>query len=519
MWHCPTAPKSGSRDPRAHRDWPRLSDLQKRAVMYVYEGEGSLVLCGAAGTGKSMTIGVLRDTAGPVITASTGIAASNINGVTLHSLLHWIPGESFGDWMRRIKSIVKKFIGVRILIVDEFLMFGDKDADRLDRMFTEIAKRDPARADTCRQPFGGYRFVFIGDPLQLEPVNQRPFFHAAAYATLAPRVIVLQRVFRQTAPLYLHLLGCMRLGFHTPLSSLLMLLLEHRAANLVARSNAMWLFAVRRLRDQCNFDGVRLYGRTVLFERSWEYDIDGPGVYQIGKKVHTVVGLVGTEGREPPAVPDVFSVGCPVRIVKNIDVEAGLVNGAIGVVEQIDEAARTITVRLASGARHVLSETKVYCRVWKLASGRKLVVWCWAMPVMPAVAGTVNGMQGLTATGAVAVVTEHPSATAALLYVAASRTTKMANLLPRAVSPKMARLKPNASALAFLAEHGLDVGAEHELLALQAAEMLPNVCELAAAELEMTHVDVARALRAVVANPNSRRLWPRHADEWNKLHF
>lgn len=487
--------------------------------MYIYEGSGSLVLCGAAGTGKSMIINILRDIDGAKITASTGMSASNIGGVTLHSLLGWIPGQTFADWMRRIKSIHPKFVGVKVIVVDETFMFGDLDATTLDKMFSAIADRDPARSEQRHLPFGGFRFALIGDPLQLDPVNQRPFFKSAAYAALAPRVIVLQRIFRQTDPLYLHLLGCMRLGFHTPLSALLMLLLEHRAANLVARSNAMTLFAVRSLRDQCNFEGVRLYGRTVLFERSWELGIDGPGVYEVGKKVLDVTDVVEKEGHEPPSVPDVFAVGCPVRIVKNIDVEAGLVNGAVGVVEQIDEEARTITVRLQSGARHVLGEMKVYCRVWRLANGKKLTEWCLAFPMIPALGSTVHGAQGLTVDGAVAVVTEHPSATAALLYVAMSRATKLRNLLPRAVSPKMARLKPNPLALAFLVEHGLNLDEEHGILALQSVEMLPRVRELAAEELGMTHDDVARALRAVIANPNSRRLWPQHADEWNKIHL
>lgn len=485
-------------DPREHPAWNTLSPEQKRAAALLHDTDKSLVVCGSAGTGKSFFIDFVSKVSDARVTATTACAASLIGGVTLHSLLRWVPDEDYREWCKYVGMVRLALVGVQILIIDEAFMLGDADFGRLDCMLKRIAAGDMDRKDRCTLPFGGFRLVLVGDPLQLPPVNGRQLFLSKAYAELAPTVVMLRRIFRQTTPLYLHMLGALRFGYYTPLAVLTVLLLEYRAEHLVAAMNALHLFSVRKLRDQHNFDQVRFYGQAVQFERSWALGIAGPGYYRADGKVVHVVGLVEKEGRLPPDIPSVFAVGCPVRIMRNINPEAGLVNGTFATVVSIQPEQRTVTVRLGNGSLHELAETAVYGRVWRLSNGHKLAEDCIAIPAELAFAATVHAAQGATAPGALRLDTTHPFVSAPLVYVGASRSRTLENLFPRGMSGAMARVRPNTSAIAFLEQNGVDLAAERDLLTLESAEMLPNFVRLACDEMNLTHEDAVRALRAVL---------------------
>jgi ATP-dependent DNA helicase PIF1 len=69
---------------------PTLSAEQQRVLDMVLKDKKSLFFTGSAGTGKSVLLRAIIDEMetiyGPMlaVTASTGIAATNINGCTLH---------------------------------------------------------------------------------------------------------------------------------------------------------------------------------------------------------------------------------------------------------------------------------------------------------------------------------------------------------------------------------------------------------------------------------------------------
>lgn len=504
-------------DPRQHPKWPSLDPAQRDACLYVYEHEGSVLLSGAAGSGKSTTISVIADTTDAATTATTACAASLVHGVTLHSLLHWIPNQNFVDWCKRIHIVRRKLANIRVLIVDEISMLSCHDFATLDRMLRKVAAGLESRKATCTKPFGGFCLVLVGDMLQLPPVSGPAFYTGDLFAQLAPRVIVLSRIFRQTAPLFLHLLASLRYGYSTPLAALTVLALEARARDLVAESNALHLYAVNSLCDAHNLSQLRLFGTRVCFERSWELGITAPGTYDIHGKRVKVVAEVPDEGRPPPAAQILLATGCPVRIVANIDQRAGLVNGAVAVVESIDADARAVTVRLPGGMRHVIEERAVYSRVWKLGNGRKLTDWCRCLPLVLAFAQTVHSAQGLTSGGPTVVDTTHRFVFAALLYVAMSRATRLDHVLPRGVSVAMTRVAPQKHALEFLKTHGLDLAAEHAALDADSAAMLPRFVPLFAAEARLDPGDVRRLLRGVFGASITRTLWARFAPAWEEL--
>jgi ATP-dependent DNA helicase PIF1 len=147
---------------------------QNEALTILKTG-ANVFLTGEPGAGKSYTINeYVRYLRGhniqPAITASTGIAATHIGGMTIHS---WsgigIHNSLDMQDIRRIassKHIGKRIRETNVLIIDEVSMLAPKTLDMVEAVCRE------ARQDY--EPFGGLQVVLVGDFFQLPPMNQRP---------------------------------------------------------------------------------------------------------------------------------------------------------------------------------------------------------------------------------------------------------------------------------------------------------------------------------------------------------
>ena len=135
------------------------------------------------------------------VTASTGLAACNVGGVTLHSFGGIGLGKEGADELvNRIRKNAKaktRWLRTKVLIIDEISMV---DGDLFDKL-EAIAKK--LRRDG--RPFGGIQLVITGDFFQLPPVPDsgrisRFAFDAATWSTSIDHIIGLTQVFRQKDP-------------------------------------------------------------------------------------------------------------------------------------------------------------------------------------------------------------------------------------------------------------------------------------------------------------------------------
>jgi len=131
-------------------------------------------LTGPPGSGKTYVlnqyIDYLKKNNVPVaITASTGVAATYINGRTIHSWSGLGIKEDLSD--KTLKKLVRKrYLSRRIrrakvLIIDEISMLHSHQFDLVDRICRET------RGNI--KPFGGLQVVVSGDFFQLPPVQKR----------------------------------------------------------------------------------------------------------------------------------------------------------------------------------------------------------------------------------------------------------------------------------------------------------------------------------------------------------
>lgn len=199
-----------------------LSDEQKEVLKLVVEQKKSVFFTGSAGTGKSVllreTIKVLRDTYRRepdrvAVTASTGLAACNVGGVTLHSFAGIGLGKQDApELVKKIKRNAKtkqRWMRTKVLIVDEVSMVDGDLFDKLEAIARAIRNNG--------RPFGGIQLVITGDFFQLPPVPDHGkiakfAFDAATWDTSISHTIGLTQVFRQKDPAFANILNEMRLG-------------------------------------------------------------------------------------------------------------------------------------------------------------------------------------------------------------------------------------------------------------------------------------------------------------------
>ena len=164
-----------------------------------------MIISGTAGTGKSYVIHCLRLLLGDRVrvAAPTGVAAFNIGGHTLHSLLSLPTKGEYKDLEgERLHHMQQSMPEMQYLIIDEMSMVGRKTFGQIDKRLCQVF---PPHA---HQLFGGRSCLLFGDFGQLPPVMDLPLYTtvsliaccdlgSSAYQ-LFDRAVVLDQVMHQS---------------------------------------------------------------------------------------------------------------------------------------------------------------------------------------------------------------------------------------------------------------------------------------------------------------------------------
>ena len=148
--------------------------MRQSSALDILKTGQNVFLTGSAGSGKTYTlnqyINYLRARRVPVaVTASTGIAATHMNGTTIHS---W-SGIGIKDELseRDLTNLARKqFLADRlkdtaVLVIDEISMLHAKQLNVVNEVLKHVRKSPLA--------FGGIQVVVAGDFFQLPPIGSR----------------------------------------------------------------------------------------------------------------------------------------------------------------------------------------------------------------------------------------------------------------------------------------------------------------------------------------------------------
>ena len=163
-----------------HRDWCKKTLKEGKPVEPYH-----VFLSGPGGVGKSHVIKLVHsdmlkllklsgtfepDDVTVLLTAPTGVAAFNINGMTLHSAFLLGRSKYSGFQSLSHDTLRTKLSCLMLLIVDEMSMVGCN-------MLLEIHKRlQQIKGVSDDVVFGGVSILAVGNLYQLPPVGQTPLF-------------------------------------------------------------------------------------------------------------------------------------------------------------------------------------------------------------------------------------------------------------------------------------------------------------------------------------------------------
>ncbi|KAL7470917.1 hypothetical protein ACHAXS_013111 [Conticribra weissflogii] len=323
-----------------------LNKEQLLVVESVLSGH-STFFTGPAGSGKSHVLksiikannlGIGGRNGQPrkiVVTATTGVAACNVGGITIHSFAGiGSSSASSTDMARRVMSneyAKQRWREVDVLVIDEVSVVFWVLVSMMASSFLDKLSFIASRARNDRRPFGGVQLVVCGDFFQLPPVelkNDGFAFMANCWSDVIKCSVLLRQVFRQQGDSTLmNILDEARIGE-----------LSSDSVDVLRKHSTLPAAAFER---GSTSEETQKVIPTLLECRNKEVDKANeremkklPGqVYTFHARDRAMSDTYRAQLKhcQAPAQLD-LKIGAQVILLKNIDLERGLANGSRGVV-------------------------------------------------------------------------------------------------------------------------------------------------------------------------------------------
>jgi len=373
-----------------------LSTSQKRAFIKFKMGD-SLLILGSAGVGKSKLVKEFvkynrnNDNKTMYITSTTGISAYNIGCITINSFMGIGTGEAPVEvLLKRLRykqSIRDRIIGTEILVIDEISMMSASVFEKMDLIFKTLRR--------SKKPFGGIQLVLTGDFLQLETVfnrnilgkeqDTRLLIESELFNKMFKKcTIVLKENFRQSSDSkYIDLLLRLRRGLYTKDDiNLLNTRLDKKTDD-----NIIHLVSSNKKAQQINKIRMDMISSDdCIFETRYTRSGDEETCDLLERELQSQFSQKGTEKL-------VLKRGCRVILIKNLNVEIGLVNGSTGTIREIQNDK--IHVTFDNGITETITRVD-----WELELDNSKVI-CTQIPLVLAYSLTIHRSQSLSLDSAV----------------------------------------------------------------------------------------------------------------------
>ncbi|XP_013787138.1 ATP-dependent DNA helicase PIF1-like [Limulus polyphemus] len=356
----------------------QLTTEQKHVLKAVMSGK-NLFFTGSAGTGKSYLLKRIISALPPnhtVATASTGIAACQIGGITLHSFAGIGSGSySLEQCIKQAqrKEVAQQWRRCQHLVVDEISMVDGTYFQKLEKVARVVRNND--------KPFGGIQLILCGDFLQLPPVSKsnenRLFcFQTSAWKKCIQINMELTQVKRQKDLRFINILNSIRLG-RCP----------DTIAKILASSSDHQI-------EQNGIKATRLCTHKEdvdYINRSQLQDL--PGNSKVFKATDSDPSLSQLMDKHCPVSTSIeLKQDTQIMLTKNLDVQRGLVNGARGVIVGFENNVEGLPViKFVSGAKETIRYEK-----WTIKAGSGIYISRRQLPIKLAWAMSIHKSQGMT---------------------------------------------------------------------------------------------------------------------------
>ncbi len=407
--------------------------MKQSEALDILQTGANVFLTGEPGSGKTHTINQyvrhLRS-AGvePAITASTGIAATHIGGMTIHAWSGIGVKNDLSvydlDAITQNRNVVRRVLDARVLIIDEVSMLSARTLSMVDAVCRAVRHDQHA--------FGGLQVVLVGDFFQLPPVVRREdgddqamlgeqareyfAYESPAWQALNAIPCYLTEQHRQEDGAFLEFLSAIRACRIEPKHKAL---LRTRYAP-KPREGITELYS-----HNANVDSVNEFELSKISSESHLYLMESHGPEKLVASLKR--GCLSPERLS-------LKVGAKVMFTRN-DMEQRYVNGTLGEISGFDAAGFPL-VRTAAG-RTITAEPDE----WHIEDGGRVLAKITQVPLRLSWAMTVHKSQGMSLDAAhmdLSQVFEYGQG-----YVALSRVRSLAGLSIAGLSPRALEVHPD----------------------------------------------------------------------------
>ncbi len=405
-----------------------LHDMKQETALTILKTGANVFLTGEPGAGKTYVVNeyiAWLEACGVsvAVTASTGIAATHIGGMTIHA---W-SGIGARDTLTHFELdqivsrevVVKRVKKAKVLIIDEISMLDGKLLDMVNVVTRTIRQSADA--------FGGLQVVLVGDFFQLPPVTRqgdvmRYAFESRAWEEARVATCYLTEQHRQEDELFLGLLSSIR-------------------RNEIEDDH----FTLLKEQTEISYEGIeptRLYTHNT--------DVDLVNATKLGE-LRGTKATFRMDGRGSKPVQEALVKSClsPQILELKIDAmvmctknnfEAGYVNGTLGRVVAFEDLEGYPVIETAEGKTITIKPVS-----WSVAEDKKILAEITQVPLRLAWAITVHKSQGMSLDAA-----EIDLSRAFVYgqgYVALSRVRSLAGLKMLGMNPTALNVDPKIVAM------------------------------------------------------------------------
>lgn len=310
-----------------------LNEQQQAVLEEVLQGK-NVFITGPGGTGKTFLIREIQrqleaKNKNVAITSLTGMAALLIgkDARTIHSWSGIATGtrsvDDMFEFIRKCQPKVRDaWRSTNTLIIDEISMMSDEMFEKLDQLGRRLRWKQNV-------PFGGIQIICLGDFYQLPPINTKFVFETALWEEIIETIVVLDTIYRQKDPVFQKILNEVRIGkVSDETDSILKSRLNLDFSKETIQPTK--IFTRRDMVDKVNkecFD--KLSGEVHTYKLTTKGKATTDAIKNAIKKMDASAQYVETLS---------LKIGAQVMLITNLNQEAGLVNGKVGIVTKIKKA-------------------------------------------------------------------------------------------------------------------------------------------------------------------------------------
>lgn len=400
--------------------------MKQQEALAILESGKNVLLTGAAGTGKTYVLNQFIQRARKqgkniAVTATTGLAATHLNGTTIHAwsgmgVRNEVDKEFFKKLSKQRRELVRK---ADILVIDEISMLHNYRLDLVDVIARHIRENDV--------PFGGLQVILSGDFFQLPPVNRSGersggfVTNAQAWQSGEFAVCYMDEQFRQATDAdYTAILNGIRAGVLT----------RNQLAALQNRTKVIqdpWATHTRLLTTNIDVDTINDEHLQKLPGDTHEFEMTTTG----GRR------YVEQLMRSCLALPLLkLKIGAHVMCIKNSP-DRRYANGTLGVVVGFEKETGYPIVELTDSKNITMMPD-----TWELMDGDKRRAQLSQLPIRLAWAITVHKSQGMTLDAARIDLSK--AFVEGMGYVALSRVRGLKHLILDGMNGMALRVSPEA---------------------------------------------------------------------------